>query len=113
MKLTSSQAQSIRRKETVRWPGFTIPVDSLNGAINEQREDTIRLSLNFVENGPYDDYKTYATAGTSFTDHFDGKTASGSLESVHGMYHGSIGWGGHMGSVTTAAFDPIFWLHHW
>lgn len=32
------------------------------------------------------------------------------LEGVHGRLHGWVG--GAMGSVPTAAFDPIFWSHH-
>ncbi|KAK3314031.1 hypothetical protein B0H66DRAFT_537281 [Apodospora peruviana] len=33
-----------------------------------------------------------------------------SIEEVHDKIHGEIG--GTMGSITTSAFDPVFWLHH-
>lgn len=36
----------------------------------------------------------------------------GSLEDIHNAVHDYVGGGGHMGSVPTSAFDPIFWLHH-
>lgn len=36
----------------------------------------------------------------------------GSLEDIHNTVHVYAGGGGHMGSVPTSAFDPIFWLHH-
>ena len=35
------------------------------------------------------------------------------LEGLHDSIHGLIGGkGGHMGSIDTSAFDPVFWLHH-
>ena len=89
------------------------PLTAINAAMNEIREETVRLSLLFVENGAYGDYETYASNGARNVRDIDGKTASGSLESVHGNYHVFIGGSGHMSSVPTAAFDPIFWLHHW
>jgi tyrosinase len=104
------------RLSTARWSvlpkDFKSSAQALNGAINELREDYIRLSLNFVENGVYNKYPVYSTNGTSFKDPLDGKRASGSLESVHGAYHNLIGDLGHMSDVAMAAFDPIFWLHH-
>lgn len=106
------------KTRTIRYPLNRLsrwdPLVAINAAVNEIREETVRLSLLFVENGAYADYETYASAGTPtrVTD-IDGKSASGSLESVHGNYHVFIGGTGHMASVPTAAFDPIFWLHHW
>ncbi|KAF5350909.1 hypothetical protein D9758_010517 [Tetrapyrgos nigripes] len=35
-----------------------------------------------------------------------------SLETLHNAMHNKIGGCGHMGEVPTAAFDPIFMLHH-
>lgn len=37
----------------------------------------------------------------------------GSIEGVHDTVHGVAGGGGHMSAVPYAAFDPLFWLHHW
>jgi tyrosinase len=36
-----------------------------------------------------------------------------SLEGQHNGIHGWTGGGGHMSYPECAAFDPIFWLHHW
>lgn len=43
-----------------------------------------------------------------------------SIEDLHGLIHGLCGGAtingtgfGHMAQVAVAAFDPIFWLHHW
>lgn len=104
------------KTRTIRYPLNRFsrwdPLTAVNAAVNEIREETVRLSLLFVENGAYGNYETYASNGASARD-IDGRTASGSLESVHGNYHVFIGGSGHMSSVPTAAFDPIFWLHHW
>jgi Common central domain of tyrosinase len=45
----------------------------------------------------------------------DGKAATyGSIEGIHGNYHTLIGGtNGHMSHPSIAAFDPVFWLHHW
>jgi len=37
----------------------------------------------------------------------------GSIEGVHDTVHGVAGGGGHMSVIPYAAFDPLFWLHHW
>ena len=36
-----------------------------------------------------------------------------SLESSHDTVHNLVGGGGHMSNAGYAAFDPVFWLHHW
>jgi len=38
-----------------------------------------------------------------------------SIEGVHNNIHNWTGgaYGGHMMDTLVAAFDPIFWLHHW
>ena len=35
------------------------------------------------------------------------------LEFIHNYVHGCAGGDGHMANVPVAAFDPLFWLHHW
>lgn len=35
-----------------------------------------------------------------------------SLEAIHNTLHVKIGFSGHMNYVPYAAFDPIFWMHH-
>lgn len=39
------------------------------------------------------------------------QSGRGTLEGIHDSIHSTIG--GHMGIVSIAAFDPLFWLHHW
>lgn len=36
----------------------------------------------------------------------------GSLENVHNVIHDLVGGRGHMSSLATSAFDPLFWMHH-
>jgi tyrosinase len=40
-------------------------------------------------------------------------TGWGSLEDIHNAVHDYVGGTGHMGDPSIAAFDPIFWFHHW
>lgn len=58
-------------------------------------------------------YESFATKDLTEDD-------SGNLESIHDQYHGNLaggnfgaGYNGWMGAVPTAAFDPVFWMHHW
>jgi hypothetical protein len=61
--------------------------------------------------GDYSDYINFASKGKR-RDGIPG--TSGSLEgTIHDAYHGITGGGGHMTRTSVAAFDPIFWIHHW
>lgn len=51
----------------------------------------------------YQSYNLFSNTGS-------GGSFIGSVESLHDGIHGTIS--GHMGRVPSAAFDPIFWLHH-
>ena len=95
------------------------------------RMDANRLVLTMIEDDIYRNYDKFAcsrqverpenlpkdvlkTAAGNLT----WTWPSGSLESLHGLYHGLAGGaggipgtgagGGHMSRVATAAFDPIF-----
>jgi tyrosinase len=35
------------------------------------------------------------------------------LEFIHNNIHNFSGGNGYLGNPSTAAFDPLFWLHHW
>jgi len=63
---------------------------------------------------PYNDYENFATSkvrkGKAVE---DTTTPFGSIEDIHNSYHFYVGQLGHMGNVQVAAFDPIFWFHHW
>lgn len=41
------------------------------------------------------------------------QSSGDSLESIHDTVHNTVGSDGHMSLLAYAAFDPIFWLHHW
>lgn len=127
-------------KRTIRYGQSRDPIADMNQALNKIREDNLRMSLNLIEHGAYDNYEVFATkadiqpvqlqgtdpnaapnqARTIFT------RPSGSIEGLHGTYHIMVGgWddiaaskkqaagSGHMSSVPVAAFDPVFWMHHW
>ncbi|KAK8085550.1 hypothetical protein PG997_006821 [Apiospora hydei] len=109
----------------------------LNQVLNTLRMDSNRLALAFLLSEAYNDWDLFAsnstpkegyTSDTEAGDYMKLK-ASGSLESLHNLYHGLIGGnpkiqrganeeilvgggGGHMSKVSTAAFDPVFWMHH-
>lgn len=99
---------------TVRYPQNADDVDGrpdiMNAELNNVRESNVTSILDMVQD--YDNYESFAS---------DSQTpgAAGNLESVHGGYHVSIGGDGSQGAVGwmsavwTAAFDPVFWLHHW
>jgi tyrosinase len=58
-------------------------------------------------------YSKYATMSN---DAFRGRGKPGtygSLEGIHNTIHNVTGGGGNMSDPDVAAFDPIFWLHHW
>lgn len=100
--------------------------DRLNKTLNEFRMDANRYLLDLISQPYYKSYDIFATQGRpggsgrsapkdkvhpqASTNAFG---SSGSLESMHGLYHGLCGSGGHMGRVAVAAYDPIFWFHHW
>ena len=109
-------------KKTSRWRAdvHANSIDRLNQSVNEYREDGIRLSLVLMEDGAYNRYENMATGRRPAQKPLDGTIPSGSLEAVHNAYHWHIGGDpfrettdGHMSSVPVAAFDPIFWFHHW
>lgn len=63
----------------------------------------------------YEDFSTTLRPGDQKPD-----PRWGSIETLHNSLHRWCGGGsfgepayGHMAIVAVAAFDPIFWLHHW
>lgn len=107
-------ASGFSHEHTVRYP---VSASDLIGSItkqsfilNREREGNVKLILHMIRD--YDSYGTFASDSLT-------SGASGNLESIHGNYHGLIGGGaafgterGHMSYVPTAAFDPVFWMHH-
>lgn len=103
--------------------------EAMNEALNKIREDQMRTSLCMIERGEYGNFKYFSTAGVTMkgSDPDDPskilKKPTGSIENLHNQYHiycGGFadkgqyqGKTGHMICVPVAAFDPVFWTHHW
>ena len=72
------------------------------------------MPLTWIEDGAYNDFEYFVSEGIFNP---DPNAPSGSLEGLHGDYHGHIGGvpgqGNHMSRVPSAGFDPVFWFHHW
>ncbi|CAJ0543941.1 Ff.00g040030.m01.CDS01 [Fusarium sp. VM40] len=89
---------------------------SMNNRLNSVREDHIRLCLALMEDEVYRNFRTFSTNAVlpkaNEKPEANVEEASGSIEDFHGGYHGTIGGNGHMSFISTAAFDPIFWMHH-
>lgn len=64
------------------------------------------MTLSSVLDKIYSHYKDFSTIMKTVG-------PSGSLEALHDDYRYFIVGGGRMSSVLVAAFDPVFWLHHW
>ncbi|KAL9070477.1 MAG: hypothetical protein Q9157_005808 [Trypethelium eluteriae] len=99
------------KKQTVRYPSSISDTKGsstlLNATLNRERENNTTIILDMIK-----DYNSFA----SFSSDSLSPGLSGSLEDIHGNYHGLIGGPrgrqGHMSQVPIAAFDPIFWIHH-
>lgn len=94
--------------------------DELDKALNKEREPKVQAVLDLLEIPPYFDYRNFASTGARTKRVVEnGKPVvkidgpSGSLENFHNNYHVTLGGQGHMSRVPVAAFDPVFWLHHW
>lgn len=79
--------------------------------------DSLKANLNLkVLNLRLNTYKALWGLGTWNEFSTKGATQGGkpvsSLEAIHDTVHVRVGWGGHMGDLSVAAFDPIFYLHH-
>ena len=105
-------------------------VETMNQALNMIREDEMRSCLVMIERGEYSNYRNFSTNGVMIQgqnpDNLSEilKKNTGSLEGLHNNYHVYIGGFtgprksmktriGHMTCVPIAAFDPVFWIHHW
>ncbi|KAF5693620.1 tyrosinase precursor (monophenol monooxygenase) [Fusarium denticulatum] len=90
---------------------------SLNDGLNQERENRIRLCLALVEDEVYRNFRTFSTNAVFPKPNEEPRATlerpSGSIEDLHNSYHMIIGGDtGHMNDPSTAAFDPIFWMHH-
>jgi tyrosinase len=80
----------------------------MNQDLNQEREGLVGTMFNLLTIGDYKDYRMFSNHSTQ------SRLARGSVEGFHDQYHGIIGgFAGHMSYPPIAAFDPVFWLHHW
>lgn len=86
----------------------------LNTVLAQRREAEVETLLNLLYLPKYKDYATFSNKAVRKNKEGEFQpTVFGSVESLHDDYHGHCGGDGHMGRVPVAAFDPVFWLHHW
>ena len=104
----------------MRWPdtltSTTHNLKALSDALNSGREGRSSLALALIHSTPYGKFSTVASDKLEKGDMttFSSPEGRGSLEgSIHGNYHNLIGGNGHMSTPSLAAFDPVFWFHHW
>ncbi len=81
---------------------YRMNIDTSNGPIN-------RFTTRSAGSNPFIRLPT-AQQVTALLDDDDWSSFSDGLENIHDSVHGWVG--GDMGSVTTAAYDPIFYAHH-
>ncbi|KAF5642479.1 tyrosinase precursor (monophenol monooxygenase) [Fusarium tjaetaba] len=89
----------------------------MNKQLNKDRESRVSMCLALMEDEIYRNFRTFSTNAVFPKPNEKPKATlerpSGSIEDFHGAYHVTIGSkNGHMGSIASAAFDPIFWMHH-
>ena len=133
--LQASKPKLFSRDRTVRHPplrhkmGMISDSVRMNQVLNELRMDSNRLMITMLNDAVYGTYDDFATGAknprANPTPKVQNPTEvtkevrdwpSGSLESLHGLYHGMLGGfakgvddaGGHMSRVGVAAFDPVF-----
>lgn len=113
----SAQASDIYcRTYTVRHPRTRTDdvgdATDMNNILNARRMDNNRQIRDMIIGKA--SYESFAsTAATS--------GPSGNLEGLHNQYHVYLGGStnspqevsGWMSVIATAAFDPVFWIHHW
>ena len=104
---------------------FSDNLQDLRTVLNSQREPMVELMLRIIEDPGYNKYLDFASTAprrTTPVRNDQGRivdwklpegSPEGSLEDLHNTYHSVCGGQGHMARVPVAAFDPIFWFHHW
>ena len=87
----------------------------LNTVLAQRRESEVEALLNLLYVPKYKEYEDFSNTALEWDETLPGwkVTNFGSIEGLHNDYHGHCGGIGHMSRVPVAAFDPVFWLHHW
>lgn len=113
-------------KQTVRHPtdieSETHDLKAMSDSLNSGRQGRTTMMIKLLNSKPYQDLSVVASdrlkqgdlTKTKDVPDPDTRDGMGSLEgTLHGNYHGLIGGDGVMGDPRVAAFDPVFWFHHW
>lgn len=98
---------------TSRHPATNKPAIAMTRQLNMMRESLITLYNTFLVDEKYQFYSDIATNAFGGGPKGPNNRGKGSMESLHGTYHSLIGGTGQMGDPKFAAFDPVFWFHHW
>ena len=102
----------------------------MSDTLNSGREARCSYSLDLLNSKPYMEtwqvttdnklaqgqlFNVKLTKGIPFVDRQGTQRVqgSGSIEDLHNKFHVLIGGRGVMGNPLVAAFDPIFFIHHW
>lgn len=108
------------RPITSRHSEVKLPVTDMNNQLNMVRESNNTLFNNIVQDPAYQYYADFGKNAFKKPEKIPfgggpkGPRGKGSLENLHNTYHISIGGiQGHMADTSVAAFDPVFWIHHW
>ena len=102
------------RSFTVRQAERNSDHRQLNTVLAQRRESEVESLLNLYVVPKYKEYATFSNKALRKDKNDEWViTVYGSVEGLHDDYHGHCGGVGHMGRIPLAAFDPVFWLHHW
>lgn len=87
----------------------------LNTVLAQRREGKVESLLDLFYHPKYKSFVRFSNKASKYDKEKKEWVATqyGSVESLHDGYHDYCGGTGHMGRVPVAAFDPVFWLHHW
>lgn len=113
--LSAEEKESYTEGKYQRWEDVQ---KQLQGSVQNSKyfantlpEAVYRLFRSVDKNeNPVMSYDTFSTGSFHFGQQVKDYP---SLEAIHNNIHNFVGGSGFMGDPATAAFDPIFWLHHW
>lgn len=106
IEFTASRENTVRQDEELTGMNDSL---RLNTVLAQRRESEVETLLNLFYLPYYKNYSIFSNKAVVNKK----STVFGSVEGLHDDYHGNCGGVGHMGRVPLAAFDPVFWLHHW
>ena len=112
LKFKTSRSFTVRQDQTLNKQSDH---RRLNTVLAQRRESEVESLVNLLYLPDYKKYEIFSNKALVWDEEEQRwiATVKGSVESLHDDYHGHCGGIGHMSRVPIAAFDPVFWLHHW